>query len=212
MHAVQAHNLIGQVVLGEIVPESPVELFVALPPVDEGLSKVLTSHFDLCVPLVARRATSIPMFIEGCVRRASHRLVGDRRCSTPAVNVDDFAQFVDSSVRTRHNCCMAFAQEYVTSSLTSHGTRRDGEHLRVELDVLCRKCIVFVRPKSVGWLHSGRAQVPEFFDGLDFKVVLLQIIWLPQRFWFQNSIVTGHWRRPTLCGIRIILIVGPGIG
>ena len=45
------------------------------------------------------------------------------------------------------------------------------------------KWIVFVRPKSVGWLHSECAQVSEFFDGLDFMVVLLHIIWLPQRFW-----------------------------
>ena len=207
MHAVQRRNLIWQVSLGGILPESPVDLFVALPPVDEGLSKVLTSHFYLCVPLVPRRATSIPMFIEGCVRCASHRLVGERRCSTPAVDVDVFAHFSDGGVRTRHNCCMVFAQEYVASSLTSHGTRRDGEHLRVELDVLCRKWIVFVRPKSVGWLHSERAQVSEFFDGPDLMVVLLQIIWLPQRFWFQNSIVTGQWRPPTLCGIRIVLVV-----
>ena len=207
MHAVQARNLIGQVVLREIVPESPVKIFPALPPVDEGPWKVLTCCFDLCVPLIARLTTSIPMFIKGCVRRASHGLVGERRCSTPAVEADGFAQFVDSGVRTRHNCCMAFAQEYVTSSLTSHGTRHDGEHLRVKLDVLCRKWIVFVRPKSLGWLHSERAQVSEFFDGLDFMVVLLQIIWLPQRFWFRNSIVTGRWRRSTLCGVRIILVV-----
>ena len=92
MHAVQARNLIGQVVLGEIVPEFPVELFIALPPVDEGLSKILISHFDLCVPLASRRASSIPMFIKGCVRSASHRLVGERRYSTPAVDVDGFAQ------------------------------------------------------------------------------------------------------------------------
>ena len=90
--SVQACNLIGKVGLDEIVPESPVELFVALPPVDKGPSKVLTSYLDLPVPLVPRRATSIPVFIEGCVRRASHRLVGERRCSTPAVYVDDFAQ------------------------------------------------------------------------------------------------------------------------
>ena len=198
--------------LGEIVPESPVELFVALPPVDEDLSKVLTSHFDLCVPLVARRATSILVLIEGCVRRASHRLVGERRCSTPAVDVDGFAQFRDSGVGARHNCCMAFAKEYMASSLTSKGTRRDGEHMRVELDVLCCKWIVLVRPKSVGWLHSERPQVSEFFDGLDFMVVLLQIVWLPQRFWFRNSIVTGRRRRPTLCGVCIVLFVGPGIG
>ena len=99
MHAVQACNLIGQVVLDEIVPESPVELFIALPPVDEGPSNILTSHFDLRVALVAWCATSIPMFIEGCVRRASHRLVGERRCSTPAVYVDGFVQFGDSGVR-----------------------------------------------------------------------------------------------------------------
>ena len=182
MHAVQARNLIGQVVLAEIVSGSPVELFVALPPVDEGISKVPTSHFDLCVPLVAWRATSIPMIIEGCVRRASHRIVGERRCSTRGVDVDGFAQFGDSGVRTRHNCCMAVAQEDVTSSLTSHGTGRDGEHLRVEPDVLCRKWIVFVRPELIGWLHSEHAQVSVFFDGLDFMVVLLPIIWLPQRF------------------------------
>ena len=109
MDAVQACNLIGQVLLDEIVPESPVELFVALPLVEGGPSKLLTSHFDLLVPLVARRATSIPMFTEGCVRRASHRLVGEQRCSTPAVHVDGFAQFGNSGVRTRHNCCMAFA-------------------------------------------------------------------------------------------------------
>ena len=118
----------------------------------------------------------------------------------------------DSGVRTRHNCCMAFAQEYVASSLTSHGTQRDSEHLLVELDVLCRKSIVFVRPKSVGWLQSERAQVLDFFDGHNFMVVLLQVTWLPEQFWSRHSIVTGWWRRPTLCGVRIVLVIGPGIG
>ena len=77
---------------------------------------------------------------------------------------------------------MAFAYEYVTSSLTGHGTRPDGNHLRVEFGILCRKWIVFVRPKSIGWLHSERGQGSEFFDSLDFMVVLLHMIWLPQRF------------------------------
>ena len=101
----------------------------------------------------------------------------------------------------------------MTSSLTGHGTRRDGKHLRVEFGLLCRKWIVFVRPKSIGWLHSERALVWGFLDSLDFMVVLLHMIWLPQRFWLSNSIVTGRWRRPTLCGIHIVRVVkGVGIG
>ena len=47
MHAVEARNLIWQVMLGEIVPASPVELFVAVPPVNMGFSKLLASHLDL---------------------------------------------------------------------------------------------------------------------------------------------------------------------
>ena len=108
MHAVQACNLIRQIVLDQIVPESPVELFLALLPVDEGPSKVVTSHFDLRVPLVARRLPAFPCSLKE-VSGASHHLVGERRCSTPAVYVDGFAQFGDSGVRTRHNCGMAFA-------------------------------------------------------------------------------------------------------
>ena len=76
MHAVESSNLIRQVIFGEILSESPIELFFALPPVDEGLSKVLASHFDLCIPLVARLATGIPTLIERCVRRASHLRLG----------------------------------------------------------------------------------------------------------------------------------------
>ena len=96
MHVVEARNLTGQVMLEEIVPESSVELFVTVPPVDEGLSKVLASHFVLCIPLVAQLATGIPMLIEKSVRPALHRIVGERRGSTPAVDVDGFARFGDS--------------------------------------------------------------------------------------------------------------------
>ena len=70
MHAVEWGNLIRQVICGEILSESPIELFVALPPVDKGLSKVLASHFDFCIPLVARLPTGIPTLIERCVRCA----------------------------------------------------------------------------------------------------------------------------------------------
>ena len=95
----------------------------------------------------------------------------------------------------------------MTSSLTGHGTRRDGKHLQVEVGILCRKWIIFVRSKSIGWLHSECAQVSEFFNSLDFMVALLHMIWLPQRFWLLNSIVTGRWRRPTRCGIRKVPVV-----
>ena len=64
MHAVELSNLIRQVMFGEVVSESPVQLFFVVPPVDEGVSKVLASHFDLCIPLVARLVTGIPMLIE----------------------------------------------------------------------------------------------------------------------------------------------------
>ena len=179
MHAVESSNLIWQVMFGEVVSESPVELFVVAPPVDEGLSKVLASHFDLRIPLVAWLATGIPMLIERCVRRASHRIVAKRRSLTPTVDVDGFAQLGDSSIHVRQNCGKVFAQNHVVSSLTSHGARRGSEHRWFELDVLPRKWIVFVRPKSIGWFHSERAQVSKLIDGLDFMVVLLHVIWLP---------------------------------
>ena len=108
---------------------------------------------------------------------------------------------------------MAWAWELMTSSLTGHGTRRDDKHLRVKFGILCRRRIVFVRPKSIGWLHSNHAQVLEFIDNLDFMVVLFHVIWLPQRFWSTSSIAAGRWRRPTLCGVRIVLVViDVGIG
>ena len=108
---------------------------------------------------------------------------------------------------------MAFAQKYVVGSLTSQGTRRNSEYRWFELDVSRRKWIVFVRPKSIGWFHSERTQVSELIDSLDFMGVLRHVIWLPQLFWFRHSIITGRWCRPTVCGVRIILlVVGPGIG
>ena len=100
----------------------------------------------------------------------------------------------------------------MTSSLTRHGIRRDDKHLCAEF-ALCRKRIVFVRPKSIGWFHSKRAQVWGFVDSLDFMVVLFHVIWLPHRFWSTNSIVAGLWHRPTLCGVRTVLVViDVGIG
>ena len=42
----------------------------------------------------------------------------------------------------------------MTSSLTGHGTRRNDKHLRVQFGILCRKWIIFVRPKSIAWLYS----------------------------------------------------------
>ena len=91
MHAVESSNLIRQVMFGEILSESPIELFVALPPVDEGLSKVVASHFDFSIPLVARLATGVPTLIEGCVRGALHHLVRECCRSTPTVDVHGLA-------------------------------------------------------------------------------------------------------------------------
>ena len=151
MHAVESSNLIGQVIFGEILSESPIKLFVALPPVEEGPSKVLASHFDLCMPLVARLATGIPTLIKGRVRRALHHLVRKRRGSTPTVDIDGFAQFGDGGIRLRHNCGRAFAQKYVVCSLTSHGARRKSEYRWFELGVFRFQWIVLLRPKSIGW-------------------------------------------------------------
>ena len=102
----------------------------------------------------------------------------------------------------------------MVSSLTGHETRRDDKHLPVEFGILFRKWVVFVRPKSIGWLHSQCAQVLEFVDSLDLMFVLLHIIWLPQPSWSTNGIVAGRWSGPTLCGVRIVLfaiIVGTTI-
>ena len=103
---------------------------------------------------------------------------------------------------------MAFVQEYVSCSSTSHGARSNSEYRWFELGVFRFHWIVLVCPKSIGWLHSERSQVLELIDGLDFMVVLRHVIGLPQRFWLWHSIVTGRWCRPTLCGVvRIILLV-----
>ena len=88
---VSSSNLIQQVMFGEILSKCPIKLFVALPPVDEGLSKVLASHFDFCIPLVARVATGIPKLIERCVRCASHHLLREWCGSSPTVDVDGLA-------------------------------------------------------------------------------------------------------------------------
>ena len=91
MHAVEPSNLIRQVTFGEILSESPIQLFVAVSPVDEGLSKVLASHLNFCIPLVARLATGIPTLIERCVRCASRNLVREWCGSSPTADVDGLA-------------------------------------------------------------------------------------------------------------------------
>ena len=42
MHAVESSDLTRQVIFGETLSESPIELFVAVSPIDEGRSKVLS--------------------------------------------------------------------------------------------------------------------------------------------------------------------------
>ena len=91
MHAVGSSNLAPQVMFGEILSESPTELFVAVSPVDEGRSKVLASHSDFCIPLIARLATGIPTLIERCVRCASRNLVREWFGSSATVGVDGLA-------------------------------------------------------------------------------------------------------------------------
>ena len=64
MHAVESSNFIRLAIFGEALSESPIELFVATSPFDEGRLKVLASHFDFCISLVAPLATDIPTLIE----------------------------------------------------------------------------------------------------------------------------------------------------
>ena len=52
MPAVQSCDLVGQVSLPEVVPESPVEFPVAFLPVNKSRWKILVGHFDLGVPLL----------------------------------------------------------------------------------------------------------------------------------------------------------------
>ena len=91
MHAVESSMLTQQVIFGEILSESPIQLFVAVSPVNEGRPEVLASHFDFCIPLVARLATGIPTLIERCVRCASRHLVREWCGSSPTVDVDGLA-------------------------------------------------------------------------------------------------------------------------
>ena len=91
MHAVESSNWSRQAIFGEVLSESPIELFVAASPFEEGCSKILASHFDFCVPLVARLATDIPTLIKRCVRRAWRQLVREWCGSPPTVDVDGLA-------------------------------------------------------------------------------------------------------------------------
>ena len=91
MQAVESSNLIRRVIFEEILSEPPFEVFVPVSPVDDGLSKVLASHSDFCIPLVARLATGIPTLIERCVRCASGHLVRKWCGSSPTVDVDGLA-------------------------------------------------------------------------------------------------------------------------
>ena len=121
MHAIQTCNLTGQVVLHEAVPVPPVEFLVAFSPVDKGCSRILTGHFDLGVPLVAYCTARGSAFIEGCVRRGSHLLIGKRCCVAPAGYVDNLTQAVDAGICPRHDICVLLGQEVMTFSLTSRG-------------------------------------------------------------------------------------------
>ena len=91
MHAVESSNLTRQAIFGEVLSESPIELFVATSPFHEGRLKVLASQLDFCIPLVARLATDIPTLIERCVRSASRQLVREWCGSSPTVDVDGLA-------------------------------------------------------------------------------------------------------------------------
>ena len=107
MHAVHMCNLVGQGGLDKIVSELPVQLFVAFSPVDKGISKILKSQFDLRVPVVPWCTAGGSAFVEGRVRRASHRLIRSRRCFRPVVYVDNVMQIVNGGIRLRHNCRVA---------------------------------------------------------------------------------------------------------
>ena len=168
MHAVESSYLTRQAIFGEALSESPIELFVAASPFDEGCSKILASHFDFGIPLVARLATDIPTLIERCVTSASRQLLREWCCSSPTVDVDGLAQLEDSGIRLRDDCGMSFVQEHVSSSMTSHGARSNSEHRWFELGVFRFHWIILVCPKSIGWLQSERTQVSELFDGFGF--------------------------------------------
>ena len=86
MHTIESSNLTLQGIFGEALSESPIELFVATSPFNEGRSKVLASHFDFCVPLLAWLTTDIPTLIERSVRSASRQFVREWCGSSPTVD------------------------------------------------------------------------------------------------------------------------------
>ena len=91
MHALESSNLTRQAIFGEVLSESTIGLFVATSPFDEGRWKVLASHFDFCIPLVARLATDIFTLIERYVRSASRQLIREWCGSSPTVDDDGLA-------------------------------------------------------------------------------------------------------------------------
>ena len=91
MHAVESSNLTRQGMFGEVLSESPIELFIIMSPCHEGRSKVLTSHFDFCIPLVSRLTTKISTLIERRVRGASSQFVREWCGSSPTVDADGLA-------------------------------------------------------------------------------------------------------------------------
>ena len=206
MHVIQACDLVGKVGLNEAVPVSPVEFFVAFSPVEKGLSKILASNFDLCVQLIAWCAARGSAFIEGCVWRASHRLIVKRRCLALAVYVSNVAQIENASLCYPHNFSVQRAQEVVASSLADHETQRDAKDLHFEFGIFLSERVNSVCPKLIGWLHSECLQMLEFIDSHGVMFVLLHIIWLPQRLWSTNLIVAGRWTRPTLRVLQIVLV------
>ena len=150
MHAVQACRFAGLVGPNEAVPVPPVEFLVAFSPVDKGFSKILASHFDLGVPLVAWCTARGSALFEGCVRRGSHLVIGKRRCLAPAVYVDNFTQIIVAGIYPRHNNCVLLAQEVMTFSLTSHDTSCDDKNVRVRFAIFSSKRVILVYPKLIG--------------------------------------------------------------
>ena len=91
MHAVESSNLTRQGIFGEALSESPIEFFITTSPFDEGRSKVLTSRFDSCLPLVSQLTTKISTLIERRVRGASSQFVREWCGLSPTVDADGLA-------------------------------------------------------------------------------------------------------------------------
>ena len=103
--------MIGQVLLLESIPELEIEFLVATSPCDERGSKITTGCFDLGVPLVARCAARVSVFVEGRVGSSSHGLEGKRCGCAPSVHVDDLTQVVNAGSCPRHDTCVSLVQE-----------------------------------------------------------------------------------------------------